>query len=65
VPPFLARELAVALDGRKADDLALTMPGGSHLRLSNWRQAAFMPARARAGISERFGFMTCGTPPRH
>lgn len=54
VPPFLARELAALLDGRKPDDLAFTMPGGSHLRLSNWRRAAFLPARARAGVSDRF-----------
>jgi hypothetical protein len=30
------------------------MPGGSVMRLSNWRQAAFVPARGRAGLSDRF-----------
>ena len=30
------------------------MPGGTALRLSNWRQANFLPARARAGLSGRF-----------
>ena len=54
VPPFLAHELAVTLDGRKSDDLVFTMPGGSYMRLSNWRQATFLPARARATVSERF-----------
>ena len=55
VPSFLARELAAVLDGRKPDDLVFTMPGGSRMRLSNWRRATFLPARARAGISDRFG----------
>ena len=54
VPSFLARELAAVLDGRKPDDLVFTMPGGSRMRLSNWRRATFLPARARAGISDRF-----------
>ena len=30
------------------------MPGGSVVRLSNWRRAVFIPARARAGTSDRF-----------
>jgi integrase len=30
------------------------MPGGSVLRLSNWRRAVFTPARHRAGLSPRF-----------
>lgn len=30
------------------------MPGGSVVRLSNWRQAVFLPARAKAGLSDRF-----------
>ena len=30
------------------------MPGGSVLRMSNWRRATFVPARARAGLSDRF-----------
>jgi integrase len=54
VPRFLARELAAILTGKKPDDLVFTMPGGSVLRLSNWRRAAFLPARARAGLSTRF-----------
>ena len=31
-----------------------TVPTGSPLRLSNWRRAVFLPARARAGVSVRF-----------
>jgi len=31
-----------------------TMPGGSVLRLSNWRRAVFLPSRARARLSARF-----------
>jgi integrase len=30
------------------------MPGGSVLRLSNWRRATFLPARAQAELSGRF-----------
>ena len=30
------------------------MPGGSVVRLPNWRRAVFLPARARAGLSGRF-----------
>ena len=30
------------------------MPGGTALRLSNWRQVTFLPIRARAGLSGRF-----------
>jgi Phage integrase family len=32
----------------------LTMPGGSVVRLSNWRRCVFLPGRARAGLSDRF-----------
>jgi integrase len=54
VPRFLGRELSAAAAGKHADDLIFTMPGGSVLRLSNWRRATFLPARARAGLSDRF-----------
>jgi integrase len=54
IPRFLVRELATAITGRHADDLAFTMPGGTVVRLPNWRRAAFLPARARAGLSSRF-----------
>jgi integrase len=54
IPRFLAREIAAATTGKAADDLVFTMPGGTALRLANWRQGAFLPARARAGLSGRF-----------
>ncbi len=54
VPRLLARELSAATTGKHADDLVFTMPGGSVLRLSNWRRATFLAARARAGLSGRF-----------
>jgi integrase len=54
VPRFLARELAGAIGGRRADDLVFTMPGGTVLRLSNWRLATFLAARRAAGVSDRF-----------
>jgi integrase len=54
VPRFLAREVTAAITGREPDDLVFTMPGGSVLRLSNWRRAVFLSARARAGLSVRF-----------
>jgi integrase len=40
--------------GKGADDLVFTMPGGSMLRLSNWRRAVYLPARSRARLSARF-----------
>jgi integrase len=54
VPRFVATEIAAAVAGKHADDLVFTMPGGSVIRLSNWRHATFLPARARAGLSGRF-----------
>jgi len=54
VPRFIVTELAGAADGKRPDDLIFTMPGGSVLRMSNWRRATFVPARARAGLSDRF-----------
>jgi integrase len=54
IPRFLGREVVAATTLKAADDLVFTMPGGSALRLSNWRQVTFLPARARAGLSGRF-----------
>jgi len=54
IPRFLAREISAAVIGKNADDLVFTMPGGSVLRLSNWRRAVFLPPRARARLSVRF-----------
>lgn len=54
VPRFIAAELVAATGGKRADDLLFTVPGGSVVRLSNWRQAAYPPARNRAGVSARF-----------
>jgi integrase len=54
LPRFLASEIAAAVAGKHADQLVFTMPGGSVMRLSNWRSSAFIPARRRAGISDRF-----------
>ena len=53
IPRFLARELAQAVPS-KEPDLLFTMPGGSMLRLPNWRRAVFLSARSRVGISPRF-----------
>jgi hypothetical protein len=30
------------------------MPGGSVMRLSNWRLVTFVPASTRAGLSDQF-----------
>ena len=54
IPRFLAREIFAATIGKGADDLVFTMPGGTTLRLSNWRLVTFIPAHARAGLSGRF-----------
>ena len=50
VPQFIAAEFATAVMGERADDLVFTVPGGSVVRLSNWRRSAFLPARCRAGL---------------
>jgi integrase len=50
----LARQLAAAVAGKGADDLAFIMPGGSMLWLSNWRRAVYLPACGRARLSARF-----------
>jgi integrase len=54
VPRFGVVEIAAAVVGKHADDPVFTMPGGSVTRLSNWRHATFLSARARAGLSDRF-----------
>ena len=54
IPRFLALELAQAVPSKEPDDLVFTMPGGSMLRLPNWRRAVFMPACSQACISPRF-----------
>jgi integrase len=54
VPRFLAREIGSLITSKTADDLVFTMPGGSVLRLSNWRRAVFLSARDRTGLSARF-----------
>jgi len=54
VPRFVAAELAEAVTGKHPDDLVFTVPSGSVVRLPNWRRAVFLPARAQAGLSDRF-----------
>ena len=54
VPSFMAREIAAAVKGKRADDLVFTVTNGSVLRLSNWRRSVFLPTRVQAGISARF-----------
>ena len=54
VPRFVVTEIAAAVVGKHADELVFTIPGGSVMRLSNWRLATFKPARTRAGLSNRF-----------
>jgi integrase len=47
--------IAVILGARRRRGLRdMPMPAGSMMRLSNWRRATFMPARYRAGVSDRF-----------
>ncbi len=54
VPRFIATELATATSGKHPDELVFTVPNGSIVRQSNWRRAVFLPARSRAGLSDRF-----------
>ena len=65
IPRFLARESAQAVLGKEPDDLVFTVPGGSMLRLPDWRRAVFLTARSQACISPRLRFTTCGTRPPH
>jgi hypothetical protein len=59
-----AIDLAAAVDGKRPDELVFSMPGGTVMRLSNWRRVTFVPARARAGSATGSAFTTFGTPPR-
>jgi hypothetical protein len=61
----IATELAAATSGKHPDELVFTMPGGSVVRLSNWRRAVFIPARARAGTSGRFRVPATWTATPH
>lgn len=54
IPRFLAAEIATATSGKHPDSLIFSMPGGSVVRLSNWRRSVFLPARSRADLSIRF-----------
>src|ERR1051325_529550 len=54
VPRFVIIDLAPAATGKRPRDLVFTMPGGSVVRLSNWRRVTFVPARHRAAFSDRF-----------
>jgi integrase len=53
LPRFVAAELTAGVDGKRPDDLVFTMPGGSVMRLSNWRLVTFVPGRTCAGLSDR------------
>lgn len=50
LPPFLSVKLAPAVTDKQADDLVFTLPGGTVVRLSNWRRSVFLPARSKAGL---------------
>jgi hypothetical protein len=63
IPRFLAREISAATIGKGADDLVFTMPGGTTLRLSNWRLVTFIPAAPVLGSAAGSASTTCGTPP--
>jgi hypothetical protein len=45
---------------KEPDDLVFTMPGGSMLRLPNWRRAVFLSARTRALAHLRQTLVTVG-----
>jgi hypothetical protein len=64
VPRFLARQLAAAVAGKSADDLVFTMPGGSLLRLSNWRRSVYLPARSRRELGTPAGLTIRSFTPR-
>ena len=58
LPRFVASELAAGVDGKRPDDLVFTMPGGSVMRLSNWRSSRLsLPALVPVSVTGS-GFTT-------
>jgi integrase len=65
LPAALAEPLARRCEGKQLDDLLVTTPAGTVLRLRNWRRAVFDPAVRVAGLGwPTSPHMTSGTP-RH
>jgi integrase len=49
----LVEPLARRCEGKQPDDLLLTTPAGTPLRLRNWRRMVWNPAVEAAGLAER------------
>jgi len=52
LPADLVEPLARRCEGKTPDDLLMTAPGGSVLRLRNWRRSVFDPAVKAAGLTD-------------
>jgi integrase len=52
LPGALAEPLARRCEGKQPDDLLMTTPRGTVLRLRNWRRAVFDPAVRAAGLTD-------------
>jgi integrase len=51
LPAALVEPLARRCEGKQVDDLLVTTPSGTVLRLRNWRRTVFDPAVRAAGLS--------------
>ena len=63
LPAELVEPLARRCEGKTPDHLVMTAPGGSVLRLRNWRRSVFDPA-VRALVSPTSPRTICGIPRR-
>jgi integrase len=63
LPAELVEALARRCEGKEPDDLLVTTPAGTPLRLHNWRRVVWNPAVEAAGLPD-LTRTTCGTPPR-
>ena len=52
LPAELVEPLARRCEGKQPDDLLLTTPAGTPLRLRNWRRMVWNPAVAAAGLAD-------------
>jgi integrase len=53
IPRFLASGLSALAARKNTEDLGITTPSGSAMRLPNWSRSDFRPARSKAGVSNR------------
>ena len=52
LPAVVTQSLARRCEGKRGDDLLLTTPAGTPLRLRNWRRVVFDPAVRAGGLTD-------------